>query len=134
MDKKKALTSKQEKFCQGVIKGLSYSDAYREAYDAKKMKAETINRNAASLMQNNKIATRVEELKKETTLGIKYTVEDSFNNLSMIQKMALDYGNLPTALKAEELKGKLKGLYIEKKEITGIDLSPIDIVLSKSKS
>lgn len=38
------LTAKQEKFCQGVAKGLNYSDAYREAYNAGKMKPESVNR------------------------------------------------------------------------------------------
>lgn len=133
------LTAKQEKFCQGVAKGLNYSDAYREAYNAGKMKPETVNRTAAELMGNRKITARIDELRAETTEEIKYTVEDSFRKLSEIQALALarkrKFGiadpDLTNAIKAEELKGKLKGLYVEKREISGgLDLTPfkIDVV------
>jgi len=40
------LTYKQEKFCKGVAKGLTYSDAYRQAYSCENMKPSTIHRNA----------------------------------------------------------------------------------------
>jgi len=34
---KSNLTAKQEKFIEGVAKGLSASEAYRQAYNTKKM-------------------------------------------------------------------------------------------------
>ena len=46
-----------------------------------------------------------------------YTVQDSYNMLCEIQKLALlqnekgNFNNLSAAIKAEELKGKLNGLY-----------------------
>lgn len=138
-ENRRMLTAKQEKFCRGVAKGLNYSDAYREAYNAGKMKPESVNRLATELMKNIKIASRVEELKQKAAEGIKYTVEDSFRKLSEIQALALarkrKFGiadpDLTNAIKAEELKGKLKGLYVEKREISGgLDLTPfkIDVV------
>ncbi len=48
------LTPKQEKFCQSVAKGLTYSDAYREAYNASKMKPESANRLAIKFMKDIK--------------------------------------------------------------------------------
>lgn len=131
LGKRRMLTAKQEKFCQGVAKGLNYSDAYREAYNAGKMKPETVNRTAAELMGNRKITARIDELRAETTEEIKYTVEDSFRKLSEIQALAMKNKKLSDAIKAEELKGKLKGLYVEKREISGgLDLTPfkIDVV------
>ena len=131
LGKRRMLTAKQEKFCQGVAKGLNYSDAYREAYNASKMKPETVNRTAAELMGNRKITARIDELRAETTEEIKYTVEDSFRKLSEIQALAMKNKKLSDAIKAEELKGKLKGLYVEKREISGgLDLTPfkIDVV------
>lgn len=125
------LTAKQEKFCQGVAKGLNYSDAYREAYNAGKMKPESVNRLATELMKDIKIKSRVDELKQKATEEIKYTVEDSFLKLSEIQALAMKNKKLSDAIKAEELKGKLKGLYVEKREISGgLDLTPfkIDVV------
>ena len=46
-----------------------------------------------------------------------YSVEKSFNKLNEIQELALlpnekgDYCNLASAIKAEELKGKMYGVY-----------------------
>ena len=44
------LTPKQEKFAQEVASGKSQAQAYRIAYDADNMKAETINSKASILM------------------------------------------------------------------------------------
>lgn len=112
------LTAKQEKFCQGVAKGFNYSGAYRVAYNAGGMKKETVNRKAIELLENGKITARIDELKQKATEEIKYTVEDSFRKLSEIQVLAIKNKKLSDAIKAEELKGKLKGFYIEKKDVT----------------
>ena len=79
-------------------------------------------------MNDSKVTARIEELKQKTTAEIKYTVEDSFRKLSEIQDLALKNKKLTDAIKAEELKGKLKGLYVEKKEISGgLDLTAFKI-------
>lgn len=57
------LTAKQEAFAQGIADGLGQADAYRAAYDAKGMKDNTIYPLASKLMKNDKVATRVAELK-----------------------------------------------------------------------
>lgn len=57
------LTSKQEAFCQGIADGLGQADAYRSAYDAEGMKDNTIYPLASKLMKNDKVATRIAELK-----------------------------------------------------------------------
>jgi phage terminase small subunit len=58
-----ALTPKQEAFCQRYLETGNASEAYRLAYDAEKMKPETVNRSAFELLENPKIATRLAELK-----------------------------------------------------------------------
>lgn len=61
-----------------------------------------------------------------------YTAEESFKNLQKIQKMALESKRLNEALKAEELKGKLCGLYVERKDISGsLDMSPFEVKIVK---
>lgn len=57
------LTPKQEKFAQEYISTGNASEAYRSAYCAAKMKAETINRKAFELLQHGKITARVAELR-----------------------------------------------------------------------
>ncbi|MDR3036941.1 MAG: terminase small subunit [Coriobacteriales bacterium] len=55
------LTPKQSAFADAVVSGMSYSDAYRSAYDCEASSPVTINRRAAELMANSKIKARVEE-------------------------------------------------------------------------
>ena len=43
-----------------------------------------------------------------------YTGIESFDKLNELQSQAIANGNITAALKAEELKGKLAGLYVEK--------------------
>ena len=111
------LTAKQEKFCQGVAKGLSYSDAYREAYDAVNMKPETVNNSAFKLLKNGEITARVDELRGHIEEELKYSAKESFTKLSELQSQAEAGGNINAALKAEELKGKLAGIYVDKKDV-----------------
>lgn len=133
------LTAKQEKFCQNIAKGMNQSEAYRNAFNISKAKQESVHTLASRLLKKVEVKSRLSELKQQTTEGIKYTVEDSFRKLSEIQALALarkrKFGiadpDLTNAIKAEELKGKLKGLYVEKREISGgLDLTPfkIDVV------
>ena len=68
-----ALKEKQEVFCQAIVSGMSQADAYRSAYNAEKMKNETIQNNAYKLMQNNEVSTRIQELRGEVQATFKFT-------------------------------------------------------------
>ena len=117
------LTAKQEKFCQSVAKGLSYSDAYREAYNADKMKPETINRKAKELIDNGNITARLNELRGKIEEELKYSVKESFEKLESLQVMAVSNGNINAAIKAEELKGKLANLYKDKEQNVNVSVN-----------
>lgn len=57
------LTQKQENFAKAIaLDGMSYSDAYRSAYDTKRMSEKTINEKASRLKDQDKIRTRIKEL------------------------------------------------------------------------
>jgi hypothetical protein len=58
------LTAKQEAFAQGIADGLGQADAYRAAYDAEGMKDNTIYPHASKLMKNDKVRTRITELRE----------------------------------------------------------------------
>ena len=60
-----SLTTKQELFIQGLIKGYSQREAYKLAYEADNMKNETIDSKASILFKTEKIRARYEELIKE---------------------------------------------------------------------
>ena len=50
-----------------------------------------------------------------------YTGIESFDKLNELQALAIEQHNVTAALKAEELKGKLAGLYVEKTAQTDSD-------------
>jgi phage terminase small subunit len=56
------LTPKQEAFCQAICDGMNQSDAYRLAYNAANMKADTINKKAYELMQNSNVKNRIDKI------------------------------------------------------------------------
>lgn len=59
------LTIKQERFVQELIKGKSQIEAYKNSYDASRMKDATIYVKASKLFKMDKIRIRYEELMKE---------------------------------------------------------------------
>ena len=77
------LTQKQEGFCLSYISSGNASKAYRENYDCSKMKEATINRNAKALLDNNKIATRLEELNKAAVTEAVMTRQEALERLSV---------------------------------------------------
>lgn len=74
------LTPKQENFCNYYLETGNASEAYRKAYSCERMKDDTINRNAFSLLNSNKIATRVQliqnELKKTSDIKKEAILEE----------------------------------------------------------
>ena len=120
MDK---LTLKQEKFVQEYLSnGGNATQAYKVAYDAENTSSKTINENASRMLANSKIKARLNEYQEKTQETVLYTAEKSFNKLDELLELALtpegESGriNLQAALKAEELKGRLVGLYTERVE------------------
>ena len=72
-----ALTNKQEAFCQAIADGMNQSDAYRSAYSAEKMKAETVNSKAYELSKNGDVTARVKELREALANKSLWTREQS---------------------------------------------------------
>jgi phage terminase small subunit len=59
----KALTPKQEEFCRVYLETGNASEAYRAAYSTSKMKPATVTRTAKALLENRKIAARIDVLR-----------------------------------------------------------------------
>lgn len=140
----RSLTSKQQKFVEEICKGVNPSQAYINAYHPKNSSKATINVESQRLLKHPLITLLIEENKKKVQEKLSYTLEESFKKIVDIQNKSLEYKNetttkdgavvvlnnpdLKTALKAEELKGKLLGLYTEKKEVE--ITAPIQILFS----
>ena len=119
------LTNKQEKFVQGLIKGLSQRQAYIEAYPrAEKWKENAIDSQASILLKNSKVLERYQELakkaedeaimsskeRKKWLSDIVTTGEMTVNNIRIPVKAA-------DRLKAMDILNKMDSEYIEKHEV-----------------
>lgn len=109
------LTVKQEMMCQGLAKGMTQSDAYREAYDAAGMAQETIWARASELAKDSKVAARVEELLAEQLEVVRMT-EEAWD--ATVAKAMLAGGDDPKAqhINAMALFAKRRGWLVEKTE------------------
>ncbi len=58
------LTHKQDLYAQNVANGMSGADAYRNAYDARRMSNDSIYVEASRLIANPKVALRIEQLRE----------------------------------------------------------------------
>ena len=56
---RRPLTSKQQAFADGVVSGLSQSEAYRRAYSAAGMKASAVHTESSSLAGHPEVARRI---------------------------------------------------------------------------
>lgn len=120
------LTPKQEKFALAVASGKTQSDAYREAFNVRPTtKPETVNQAASRLMADSNISARVEELRKPIANKAMITLESHIARLKELAELAIKEGQIAAAIKAEELCGKASGVYVEKRQITGVDGGPI---------
>ena len=115
--KQKKLTPKQQKFVEGIVSGKNPSEAYRQSYNPPNMSKEAIKVEAQKTLKLPNISLTIEQKKAEIEEELKYTAKDSFLNLNFAQEKAIEQGNIQAYLKAEELKGKLLGLYTEKRDI-----------------
>ena len=120
-----ALTPKQEKFCLVYIETGNASEAYRQAYCAGKMSATTINRTAKELVDNRKIAARLQELRAPAVEKAQITLEQHLNDLKRLRDLAEVDQKWQAAIQAEVSRGKVSGLYTEKHELTGKDGGPL---------
>ena len=111
------LTGKQEKFAQGIAKGLSQADAYREAYNCKDMQDGGVYREACLLINNPKITQRIEELRKRNLeknydRNVRYYLE----KLERIAQKAEAESQYAAAISALKEDAKISGVYVEKSE------------------
>ncbi len=121
------LTDKQEKFCQEVVKGLNYSDAYRKAYGTEKMKPATVNRKAKELADNGKIAARVRQLRERALKRYDLTVDDIIDELEEARSVAAKNRTAAAMVSASMGKAKLLGLVTDKFDGTLNTVSTVKI-------
>jgi hypothetical protein len=117
------LTTKQEKFCEGLANGLSNADAYRAAYDSSNMKANVIYTEASKLATRPDINKRVEALIAEKhRRNSVFTDKQREKNSDRIWRKVwelIDNPETPPAVKANllSLGAKAAGMLTDKVQI-----------------
>jgi|GEM_PF-830142 len=115
------LTPKQDDFCHKFLELKSASAAYRAAYDAEKSRPETVHRNATTLLNNTKVATRLDELRAKADQYTEITLEEVSGALRTALEMALETGQVSAATAAAMGLGKLGGLVTDRQRIETVD-------------
>lgn len=84
------LTQKQEKYVQGLIKGKTQREAYKDAYNAKNMNNNTIDSKASLLFKQDKVRARYNQLNdkviKRTEEKAIITAEEIIKGIASIAK------------------------------------------------
>lgn len=111
------LTPKQESFCQLYIELGNASEAYRQSYDADSMNENTVHRNASALMDNNKVATRLDQIRKEHSKRHSITVDTLLLELEEARQVARDGEKQQPAAMVAATMGKAKLLGMDKQLI-----------------
>ena len=84
------LTSKQEKYVQGLVAGLSQRQAYIQAYPkASDWKENSVDRQASTLLKNPKVLARYNALMEEHKNKALWTREEAVNELKWLYKQAI---------------------------------------------
>lgn len=99
-----SLTPKQDKFARCIADGMTQADAYRAAYNAENMKADTVYKRAGELMLDGVIKGRVQELKGKLEEKAIWTREMSVKALVQAYKVAQVQNN------ASGMSGAIKEL------------------------
>ena len=104
------LTSKQEAFCSAYLTLGSGAAAYRAAYDAERMQSASIYVAASRLLNNAKIAHRVDALQQRSAPVCGVTVAAITADLRRAHDLAIARMNAAAAVTASMGLAKLHGL------------------------
>ena len=115
------LTQKQEAFCLAYIETGNASEAYRRAYDAGKMKPETVTKRASELMASGDISGRVSELRIAAQERAMVTVESLTAELEEARQLALREATAAPAVAATMGKAKLHKLLTDTVDLKSSD-------------
>lgn len=110
------LTVRQMKFVEGLLGGLNYSDAYREAYDTTNMADRSVNTAACQLHMRPNVQAAISDAMERAGKALVVTAA----SLTMMTKRAYDLGeksgNAGHMVNAVALMAKLNGLIVDRSE------------------
>lgn len=84
------LTGKRLRFAEGVVSGLSASEAYRRAYDASGMKPASVATEASRLLRDPKIARMVREGIEQVMANAAWNREEAIGRLTEVNALCFE--------------------------------------------
>lgn len=119
------LTPKQEAFCLAYVETGNASEAYRQAYSAANMKAETIANNAHALLKRSDITARLAALRAPAIHAAQATLEQHLQDLKRLRDAAEAAQKFGPAIQAEIARGKACGFYVERVDVSPKQTAPV---------
>lgn len=105
------LTAKQERFALNIVEGMSQADAYRGAYNCKRMSNKTIHEAACRLMADGKISARIAELRAEVASA---TIMSATQRQEWLTEFIAGAHMAADKLRALDILNKMTGEYVQK--------------------
>lgn len=122
------LTDNQEKFAKCVAEGMSYSDAYRSAYNTSKMTDKSVWEKASELASNVKVAARLKEIRDINARPSIISAQKRKEWLTeVINNPEVD---INARLRASDQLNRMEGEYVQKVETELKNAVSIHIELS----
>jgi hypothetical protein len=114
------LTPQREKFAYAIVAGMTQADAYRHAYPkSRKVSPRNLYAEASRLAANPKVFARIAQLREPAVESAQLTLSGHLAELDRLKRKAEKCDQHSAAIRAEELRGKATGLYVEKHHHSG---------------
>lgn len=111
------LTENQLAFVQALAGGKGVLESYKEAYDTSGYSSDAaVSVEASRAKANPKISLWLEAIRAAGLKEGLVSLNEHLQELDRIKSLATQSGNYGAAVKAEELRAKASGLYVEKHE------------------
>ena len=118
VDRETGITAKQLAFAEGVASGMTLSDAYRAAYDARLMTDKSIWESACKMVNHVKVRTRLDQIAREREEARRMlATSDAASALETLRRMMTEADSDATKVRAAELLAKSAGVFTERVEI-----------------
>jgi hypothetical protein len=121
------LTNSEMVFFERIVAGEAPAAAYSAAYDVEGWAPGRIYRLAMRLRNSPKIVNALAVAKEAGAHGSNVTLSNHLRELETLRDKAKEANNLAVAVRCEELRGKVAGLYVERVEHSG-PLDPIAVL------
>ena len=122
------LTDNQEKFAKCVAEGMSYSDAYRSAYNTSKMTDKSVWEKASELASNVKVAARLKEIRD---INARPSIISAQKRKEWLTEVINDPNvDINARLRASDQLNRMEGEYVQKVETELKNAVSIHIELS----